>query len=222
MLYNGCQMQGYSENFSSSNDTELKYNSANEKSNVGEQKSNSTKKNPNSFSEIIKFLLIAVLIVAPIRFFIAEPYIVNGASMSPTFESADYLIVDKVSYKLGEPERGDVVIFRFPGDTSKFFIKRIIALPHETVRVRKGEVFITNSESPEGFKIEEEYIKNHSFESLERSLSDDEYFVMGDNRSASSDSRSWGVLSRDLITGKAFIRLLPVTKAGLYPGEANF
>jgi len=175
----------------------------------------------NFFIETAKFILIAFLIVMPIRFFVAEPYVVNGSSMSPTFETADYLIVDKLSYKFGEPERGDVVVFRYPKDTSKFFIKRIIGLPTETVRIENGSVFIKNSNEKE-VELSDEYVENHSFENISVILKDNEYFVMGDNRSGSSDSRAWGPLNKNLMTGKAFIRLFPITQIGLHPGEFNY
>src|SRR3990167_2019370 len=89
-----------------------------------------------SFLELIRFAVIAVAIVIPIRLYIAQPFIVSGSSMVPTFENSEYLIVDEISYRLGDPERFDVVVFKYPRDTSKFFIKRIIGLPNETVDLK--------------------------------------------------------------------------------------
>ena len=91
----------------------------------------------NFFKEIIKFALLAVIIVLPIRFFIAQPFIVSGASMDPTFADKQYLIVDQISYRFDGPKRGDVIIFRYPLNTKKFFIKRIVGLPSKTIKIKK-------------------------------------------------------------------------------------
>src|SRR3989338_3132721 len=100
--------------------------------------------------EVAKFVFLALIIVVPVRVYVAQPYIVSGTSMIPTFENGDYLIVDQLSYRLHEPERGDVVVFRYPNDPSKFFIKRIIALPNETLEIESGNITIKNTASPEG------------------------------------------------------------------------
>ncbi len=172
-----------------------------------------------SFWELVRFALIALIIVIPIRIFIAEPFIVSGASMVPTFENGNYLIVDKISYNLGSPKRDDVVVFRYPGDTTKFFIKRIIGLPNETVDIKGNEVTITNTTHPDGFKLDQPFVKNGANNETHFELKDDEYFVLGDNRGASSDSRYWGAVKKDLITGKAFLRLLPINKMSFWPGN---
>ncbi len=172
-----------------------------------------------SFWELVRFALIALLIVVPIRVLVAEPFIVSGSSMVPTFSNGDYLIVDKISYRLGDPKRDDVVIFRYPGDTTKFFIKRIIGLPNETVDIKGNEVTITNAQNKEGFKLLQPFVKNQANNDTHFELKDDEYFVMGDNRSASSDSRYWGAVKRSLLTGKAFLRLLPISQIDVLPGS---
>ena len=172
-----------------------------------------------SFWELLRFAILALLIVIPIRAFVAEPFIVSGSSMSPTFENGDYLIIDKLSYELGDPERYDVVVFRYPNDQKKFFIKRIIGLPNETVDIRGNTVTITNKENKKGFTLEQPFVKNSSNNNMHFELKDHEYFVMGDNRSASSDSRYWGAVQEDLIAGKAFLRLLPVDKVNVLPGN---
>lgn len=172
-----------------------------------------------SFWEMVRFALIAVAVVIPIRIFIAQPFIVSGSSMVPTFEDGQYLVVDEISYRLGDPERDDVIIFRYPNDTKKFFIKRIIGLPNETVEIKGNDVTIINEEHPEGLKLEQPYVKNASSNNSRFELNDDEYFVMGDNRSASSDSRYWGAVPRKLLIGKAFLRLFPLNKINLLPGD---
>ena len=171
------------------------------------------------FGELVRFALIALIIVIPIRVFVAEPFIVSGSSMVPTFENGDYLIVDKISYELGTPQRDDVVVFRYPGNTTKFFIKRIIGLPNETVDIKGTDVTITNAEHPEGFKLLQPFVKNTMINDTHFVLKGDEYFVMGDNRSASSDSRYWGAVKRSLLVGRAFLRLLPVNKINVLPGN---
>ncbi len=176
-------------------------------------------KKPNAFWEIIKFAIIALVIVIPVRLFIAQPFIVSGDSMVPTFEDKDYVIVDEISYRFHEPNRGDVIIFRFPLEPDRFFIKRVIGLPGETVILQGQTIKIKNSEHPEGFEIDEPEIKVKSVGHTTITLKDDEFFVMGDNRNNSSDSRSWGPLEEKYIIGRALIRLLPVKHLDVLPGN---
>ncbi len=178
------------------------------------------KKKEPFFTEIVKFTLLALLIVLPIRIFVAQPFIVNGASMDPSFETGEYLIVDQLSYRIGEPQRGQVVIFKYPKDTTKYFIKRVIGLPGETVELDGTHVIIKNKSNPDGFALQEPYIsfKNEKEDYLQVTLKDNEYFVMGDNRRQSSDSRAWGTLPRNLIVGTPFIRLFPLERINVLPG----
>lgn len=181
------------------------------------------KNSKESIWDLVRFILIAIAIVLPVRMLIAQPFIVSGNSMFPTFEDKQYLIVDQVSYRFDTPKRGDVVIFRFPLDPSKFFIKRLVGLPNEKVEIRDGIISITNVDG-ETFSLDEPYLEtvNWGKGDFSMSLKDDEYFVMGDNRSASSDSRSWGVLPRKNIVGRAFLRLLPTSTAEINPGEYRY
>jgi signal peptidase I len=172
-----------------------------------------------SFWELVRFAIIALVIVIPVRLFVVEPFVVSGSSMFPTFENGDYLIVDKVSYELGSPKRDDVVIFRYPNDQTKFFIKRVIGLPNETVDIQGSTVTITNSGGEHRFSLDEPYVKNTSNSSTHFELKTDEYFVMGDNRGASSDSRYWGAVPRKLMVGRALVRLLPVKHISILPGN---
>lgn len=177
-------------------------------------------KSENFFIELLKFALIAAVIVLPLRLFIAKPFIVSGASMEPTFDTGQYLIVDELSYRFIEPERGDVVIFRYPRDPSQYFIKRVIGLPGETVRIERGEVSVTDAAGEE-LALDESYITHRgNGADMNVTLGDGEYFVMGDNRPESSDSRIWGVLPRENIVGRAFARLLPLQQIGIFPGDA--
>ncbi len=172
-----------------------------------------------SFWELVRFAIIAIAIVIPVRIFIAQPFVVSGSSMVPTFEDGQYLIVDEISYRLENPQRDDVVVFRYPNDTKKFFIKRIIGLPNETVDIKGNTVTITNKEHPKGFVLDQPYVKNPADNETHFELKDGEYFVMGDNRSASSDSRYWGAVPKKLLIGKVFLRLLPINEIGISPGS---
>lgn len=178
-------------------------------------------KKENFFKEIIKFALLAVIIVLPIRLFVAQPFIVSGGSMDPTFADGQYLIVDQISYRFEEPKRGDVIIFRYPLNTKKFFIKRIIGLPSETVEIRGTQVTIKDIGNKKTFALKEPYIDARKIRNDQTSimLKSDEYFVMGDNRTESSDSRIWGPLKRSLVVGRPFIRLFPVGKISILPGN---
>jgi len=173
----------------------------------------------NFFTELLKFVALAALIVFPIRLFVAQPFIVSGASMDPTFRNGQYLIVDELSYRLQAPDRGDVIIFRYPKNPKEFFIKRIIGLPTETVSINGNAITITKADGSK-ISLQEPYVVNHGNGSTQSyALRADEYFVMGDNRPESSDSRVWGVLPRDNIVGRAFVRLLPLNLVSVFPGS---
>ncbi len=169
--------------------------------------------------EILIFVLLAVVIVVPIRFFIAQPFVVEGESMHPTFESGDYLVVDELTYHVSDPKRGDVVIFRYPGDPSVFYIKRIIGLPGETVHIDRGRTSISKSDGSTVILNETYVVAEDATYTLDTTLGEEQYFVMGDNRPRSSDSRTWGPLPRNDMIGRAFIRLLPTAHAGVLPGS---
>jgi len=199
-----------------------------EEENIREENSSSQdtklgKKNKDSFfGDLIRFSLLSIAIVIPIRLFIASPFVVNGSSMDPTFTTGQYLIVDQLTYKLHDPERGDIVIFHYPKDPSKFFIKRIIGLPNETVTLLGKTARIINDEYPEGFTLDESFLTHTSKDDdYSITLGPDEYLVLGDNRTASSDSRIWGPLPRKLIVGRALLRLFPLNSIGVLPGEIS-
>jgi signal peptidase I len=179
------------------------------------------KKKESTFGEVIRFVLISLAIVIPIRLYIAEPFIVSGSSMTPTFETGNYLIVDQVTYRFEDPDRGDVVIFHYPKDPTKFFIKRVIGLPGEVVEIKGNQIIVFSSDYPDGLLLDEPYIQSMRSKDLRVTLEEDQYFVMGDNRDASSDSRIWGPLPEDLIVGRALIRLFPISDLSLLPGAHN-
>ncbi len=179
-----------------------------------------TDETKQSLWEIIKFAVITVAIVVPVRAYVAQPFIVSGSSMVPTFENGEYLVIDEFSYLLRGPNRGEVIVFRYPKDPSKFFIKRVIGLPNETLKLTPAGVSTIKEDGTE-VKIDESYIKNQSLPDQTIKLGANEYFVMGDNRPESLDSRIWGPVTEDLIKGRVLLRLLPPTKIGLLPGAAN-
>lgn len=178
-------------------------------------------KKESFWKELIKFTLLAVVIVIPIRTFIAQPFIVSGASMDPTFWDGEYLIVDEISYRFEEPKRGAVVIFRYPLDPSKYFIKRVVGLPGETLNIKGDEISVASG-AGEPFVLDEPYVSNEhqsGYDNISVTLGGNEYYVLGDNRSGSSDSRRWGPLPRKNIIGRPLIRLIPPTKIALFPGS---
>lgn len=164
--------------------------------------------------ETIKVVVISLAIILPIRYYLVQPFFVKGASMEPNFEDGDYLLVDELSYRFSPPERGDVIIFRYPNDPSQFFIKRIIGLPSETLEIKNNTVKVYNKDSPEGFVLDEDYLSSEqkTLGDFIVKIDDNEYFVLGDNRLQSSDSRRWGAVNKSLITGRAFMRPWPFTK----------
>ena len=164
--------------------------------------------------EIIKIAVIAFIIVAPIRYFLFQPFIVSGASMAPNFATGDYLIVDEISYRFSNPQRGDVVVFNagfIPGYAGQRFIKRVIGLPGETVDVTNGKVEIIKDGKTT--VLDEKYLPADlkTYGDTNITLKADQYFVLGDNRGYSYDSRVWGVVPRSDIIGKAFLRIFPIT-----------
>lgn len=190
-------------------------------SSEGPAQSPESQKKEHFFVDIIRFALLAFVIVVPIRIFIAQPFIVQGASMLPTFETGQYLIVDQLTYRFELPERGEVIIFRHPNTPATFLIKRIVGLPGETIQFGERAVTVKNAEHPEGFVLDEPYINDQSrtYKPQTIVLGLGEYAVLGDNRDASSDSRVWGALDQGLVVGRAFLRLFPIQYADVFPGE---
>lgn len=171
--------------------------------------------------EWVQVIIVALVVALPIRFFIAEPFIVQGASMDPTFSTGQFLIVDRVTYRFENPSRGDVIVFEYPNNPSVYYIKRIIGLPGETVRIKNGKVFITDQQHPKEFELTEPYIDSShiSTDTSSQTLGSTQYFVMGDNRAQSSDSRIWGPLDKHFIVGRPFVRLVPLNTISVFPGH---
>jgi signal peptidase I len=157
--------------------------------------------------EIIKVVIISLIIILPIRYYLIQPFYVEGASMEPNFYDKEYLVIDEISYRFNNPQRGEVIILKNPNDRHFYFIKRVIGLPGEKIAVLNGRVFINDKQ------LEENYIKSFSHDDYgPTTLADDEYFVMGDNRNNSSDSRYFGPLNRQDIIGRVWVRGWPLNR----------
>lgn len=160
--------------------------------------------------ETVKIAIIALVIVVPIRYFLFQPFFVKGQSMEPSFENGDYLIVDEITYRLRPPQRGEVIVFKYPNNTSQRYIKRIIGLPGETVEIKDGKIIIFNQKGEQVLK-ESDYLSQSVYTAgaIMTTLNENEYFVLGDNRFVSSDSRRWGTLPRNDIIGRVLLRAWP-------------
>ena len=180
------------------------------------------KKKSSFVKEVLLYAIVALIIVVPIRLWIAQPFVVSGDSMDDTFENGQYLIINELSYELGHPSRGDVMIFKYPVDTSEYFIKRVIGLPGDTIVLHNNTVTIKNSANPNGFLLSEPYAKGETLGEETVTLSSDQYFVLGDNRMVSADSRLWGPVPASDIVGTPLIRLLPVSTISVDPGSIHF
>ena len=164
--------------------------------------------NREFFLSLIEVVLLFLLVVLPIRFFLFEPFLVRGQSMEPNFHNFDYLLIDKLTYHFREPQRGEVVVFKPPFDDHVYYIKRIIGLPEEKIKIEGSKITIYNKEHPQGFVLNEEYLKGHyTVGTIEVNLGPDEYFVLGDNREVSYDSRKWGPVKKDRIIGRVIFQL---------------
>lgn len=172
--------------------------------------------------DLFTLAFLVIVVVIPIRAFVVSPFIVDGASMHPTFENLDYLVVNEIVYRFKAPERGDVIVLRYPANPSVFYIKRIIGLSNEKVSIDRGVVTITTADG-ETLALSEPYMVNEDATyTKDVLLKEDEYFVMGDNRPNSSDSRVWGPLPRKDIVGRVDLRLLPVDEIGFFPGATSY
>lgn len=178
-------------------------------------------KNFFSFAfELVKIVVISLVIIIPIRYFLIQPFYVKGASMEPNFHDHEYLIIDEITYRFNEPVRGDIIVFRYPRNPQEFFIKRLIALPGEKIQIASGSVTIFNSENPEGIILDEYYlpedIKTYGLSEEKVELETDEYFVLGDNRNSSKDSRSFGPVNESYITGRVILRGWPFNRIKIF------
>lgn len=175
---------------------------------------------PESAYETLRTIVLVLLAAIAIRAFVAQPFVVQGRSMEPSFHSQDYLIVDKLRYRIDEVKRGDVIVFKAPEDTTQNYIKRVVGLPGETVKVENESIFIDGQQLEEPYLDDSLVSRSTGSFLLETTLGEHEYFVLGDNRDHSSDSRRWGPLPDDNILGKAALNIFPFQDFGLIDSPA--
>lgn len=165
--------------------------------------------------ELFKMSVFTVVTIFIVRTFLFKPFYVRGASMETNFFDSEYLIIDEVSYRLHQPKRGDVIVFRYPNDPSEYFLKRVIGLPGETVTIRNGQVIVTSKDFPNGIVLSEAYLRPglRTPGDVSAAVKTGQYFVMGDNRPASWDSRGFGSIDKSAIVGRVWVRGWPFDRA---------
>ena len=174
--------------------------------------------------DFVKVICISLAIIIPVRYFLIQPFYVKGASMEPNFYDHEYLIINEIGYRFEEPQRGDIVVFKYPKDQSQYFIKRIVGLPGETIEIQDGQVYV-HQEYKKYLLDESDYLEadatTKTADKVE--LRDDEYYVLGDNREFSLDSRIFGPVNSKLIVGRAWVRGWPFDRLGIFENiEYNF
>ena len=174
----------------------------------------------NFVFELVKIVVISLVIIIPVRYFLIQPFYVKGASMEPNFYDHEYLIIDEISYRFNEPKRGDIVVFRYPRNPQEYFIKRLIGIPGDEIQIKDGYVYILNNNNPDRVRLEEPYlspgVKTYGLTEEVVVLGDDEFYVLGDNRNSSKDSRSFGPVNRSYITGRVLLRGWPFDRIQLF------
>ena len=167
--------------------------------------------------EILQVVVFAISIFLFVYLLVFQPHKIKGESMEPNFQDGEYLLTDKVSYRLGDPNRGDVIVFRAPPAFTDEFIKRVIGLPGETVKIEDNKIYINGQVLDESYIPENFRTRANQFaqEGKEITVAPDTYFVVGDNRDHSLDSRVFGLVERQYITGRAWLIYWPVNKAGV-------
>ncbi len=167
--------------------------------------------------EVLQIIIISSAIIIPIRYFLIQPFYVKGASMEPNFYDAEYLIIDELSFRFRPVERGEIVVFRYPKDPSEYFIKRIIGLPNETVQIADGVVTIFNTKYPNGVKLNEPYLGQVVTVGTKKvTLGSEEYYLLGDNREESMDSRVFGAVPENMLIGRVWVRGLPFSRISTF------
>ena len=169
------------------------------------------------FFELVKIIVISLVIIIPVRYFLIQPFYVKGASMEPNFYDHEYLIIDEITYRFRDPERGEIIVFRYPRNPQEYFIKRIIGLPGEKIAFRDGGIYIFSGAHPDGYRLAEdnylaEGVMTYSLTEEPITIGENEYFVLGDNRNSSKDSRSFGAVNRSFVTGRVLLRGWPLSR----------
>lgn len=171
------------------------------------------------FMDFMETIVVALSIFIVVYLFLVQPHEVKGSSMEISFHNNEYILTDKISYRFVKPKRGDVIIFKAPNNPDVDYIKRVVGLPGDQVKVEKGGVYVNDQKLTENYLREKTYLYPGSsmVEGINITVPKDYLFVMGDNRAHSSDSREFGPIQKDSIIGKAFLRYWPITEFGLVP-----
>ncbi len=163
----------------------------------------------DTLRDVLEIILIALVLAVLMRVFVVETFLVDGPSMEPTMYTNQRLLVLKLAYRVGEPKRGDIVVFRYPFDTTRDYIKRVIAQGGDTIEIRLGRVYVN------GQLRDEPYVQNPGFYQMSATkIPEGSLFVMGDNRVNSEDSRMFGPVKAELVKGKAVVRIWPLSEMG--------
>lgn len=173
----------------------------------------------NFFMDFLETSVVALSIFVVIYLFLIQPHEIKGGSMEPTFHNNEYILTDKISYRFKEPQRGDVIIFKAPRNPDVDYIKRVIGLPKERIKILKGYVYINGEMLNEPYLVDKTIALpgNTIQEGVEITIPEGYYFVMGDNRPHSSDSREFGPIPNNLIIGHAILRYWPIGQMGIVP-----
>jgi signal peptidase I len=170
------------------------------------------------FLDILEVVVFAIAIFLFVYLLILRPHKIKGASMEPNYPDGEYLLTEKISYYRQNPQRGDVVVFKPPVTEDDEFIKRVIGVPGETISFQNGKVYVNNQELEESYIDVPTYGSTFLSDGKEYTVPEGQYFVLGDNRPHSSDSRVWGPITKDKVNGKAWLIYWPITKVGVVPG----
>jgi len=174
----------------------------------------------NFFFDFLETIVVALSIFVVIYLFILQPHEIKGSSMEPNFHNNEYILTDKISYRFKDPQRGNIIVFKAPKNPDIDYIKRIIGLPGESVKIEKGDVYVNGQKLTEQYILDKSLLFPGSFmqEAVPVTVPPGEYFVMGDNRPHSSDSREFGPIPKKSIIGKAFLRYWPLNEVGIISG----
>lgn len=174
--------------------------------------------------EIFKVIVVSLAIILPIRYFLIQPFYVKGASMEPNFLDREYLIIDEISYRFRAAIRGEVVVFRYPLNPKEYFIKRVIGLPNEKLVIANNTITIYNEQYPDGLLLKEFYLESGEEMKGDKviNLKGDEYYLLGDNRSESLDSRFFGPVMKSFITGRVLFRGWPLNRVGVFTASPEY
>jgi len=173
--------------------------------------------------DTLEIITTAFAIFVVLFLFVVQIHEVNGNSMLPNFQDHEYVLTDKLTYKFRNPRRGEVVIFKAPPHPRDEYIKRLIALPGEKIKIKNNQIIIYNQEHPTGFVLNENYLTDEVVTRGKSEIPPDKivaipeghYLVFGDNRENSSDSRHWGEVKEEYLVGRAVVRIWPPTALGM-------